>query len=97
MGDNAMLPEPLAAVAIIVGLAPGYLLAVLLPVLGAFSLKFFGEGGRLGIYLCLLLGCGKSVAVAFHIVPVAGTSTGLLPLSIDSEPSSARQHHSPRS
>ena len=33
IADNAMLPEPLAAVAIVVGLAPGYLLAVLLPVL----------------------------------------------------------------
>lgn len=40
IADNAMLPEPLAAVAIVVGLAPGYLLAVLLPVLGAFGLKF---------------------------------------------------------
>ena len=45
IADNAILPEPLAAVAIVVGLAPGYLLAVLLPVLGAFGLKFFGEGG----------------------------------------------------
>ncbi len=45
IADNAMLPEPLAAVAIVVGLAPGYLLAVLLPVLGAFGLEFFGEGG----------------------------------------------------
>lgn len=45
IADNALLPEPLAAVAIVVGLAPGYLLAVLLPVLGAFGLELFGEGG----------------------------------------------------
>lgn len=78
IADNAMLPEPLAAVAIIVGLAPSYLLAVLLPVLGAFGLELFGEGGRLGIYLCLLFGCGKSVAVAFHFVPVAAGEVGHL-------------------
>ena len=45
IADNAMLPEPLAAVAIVVGLPPGSLLAVLLPVRRAPGLEFLGEGG----------------------------------------------------